>query len=904
MNWISKIEAMTATVPVWFAELADIACRSCLVLIVAFSIIAAARRASAAKRHFIWVSAFVALLLLPLVSVVAPQWHVRILPWRAASTNSHRSMWNQPIELTADGTDELAGKNAFIPPDGSSINSAATDSDINGAAVVSPSNSRWGTQSLTGWSLVGLAWCVGVAATLLPLFVGLIRRRRLELESCDVSNGTLGSLACESAVQLGLAVRIRILLHPASVMPVSWGTWRATLLLPAEAANWTRERLRAVMLHELGHVKRRDCLAQQLVHMACSLNWFNPLSWLASRRMKMERESACDDLVLKQGIKPADSAEVLLSIAKTIRGGAPSTLAVVAMATPSTLERRVRMILDNRRSRRPLTVFVVSMGSLVAVGLLLALAVVQPVPAQEKKEKYEPTATALAEIAEMKVGKHDWPQFFGWKGRNNTPEGVNIPVKWDVEKGTNIKWKVKLGSQTYGNTVVANGKVYIGTNNSGGYISRYPSRVDLGCLLCFDEKTGEFLWQHSNEKLPTGRVHDWPFQGICSAPYVDGDRLWYVTSRGEVICLDTNGFTDGKNDGIKGEVEGTHEADVVWRFDMMGDLGSSQHNMCSCSVTCVGDVLLVATGNGVDESHINLPAPNAPSFFAIDRNTKKLLWTDKSPGAAILHGQWSSPTFAVIDGRPQALFAGGDGWLYSFDPKGDGKGNAKLWWKFDANPKESKWILGGRGTRNNIIATPVVYDGLIYCAVGQDPEHGEGVGHLWCIDPTKSGDVSPELGIDANGKPTPHRRLQAVLTNNGEKAIPNPNSAAVWHYSKTGPAFEQTMHRSCGTVAIKNDLLYIADFSGLLHCLDAKSGKPNWTYDMFAASWGSPMIVEDKVYIGDEDGDVVIFKLSAKQEMIAEINMGNAVYSTPIVANNVLYVSNKDTLFAISADGK
>ena len=827
MNWISKIEAMTATVPAWFADLADVACRGCLVLVVAFAVVSLSRRASAAKRHFIWVSAFVALLLLPLVSIVAPQWHVRILPWRAASTNSHRSMWSQPIELAADGADELAGKNAFIPPNAASFNGASTDSDIDGAAVVSASNGRWGAQSLTGWSLAGLAWCVGVAATLLPLFVGLIRRRRLELESRDVSNGTLGSLAGESAVQLGLAVRVRILLHPASVMPVSWGTWRATLLLPAEAADWTRERLRAVMLHELGHVKRRDCLAQQLVHLACSLNWFNPLSWLASRRMKMERESACDDLVLEQGIAPADYAEVLLSIAKTIRGGTPGTLAVVAMATPSTLERRVRMILDNRRSRRPLTVFVVSLESLVAVGLLLALAVVQPVPAQEKKEKYEPTATALAEIAEMKVGKHDWPQFFGWKGRNNTPDGVNIPVKWDVEKGLNIKWKVKLGSQTYGNTVVANGKVYIGTNNSGGYISRYPSRV-----------------------------------------------------------------------------EGTHEADVIWRFDMMGSLGSSQHNMCSCSVTCVGDVLLVATGNGVDESHINLPAPNAPSFFAIDRNTKKLLWTDKSPGAAILHGQWSSPTFAVIDGRPQALFAGGDGWLYSFDPKGDGKGNAKLWWKFDANPKESKWILGGRGTRNNIIATPVVYDGLIYCAVGQDPEHGEGVGHLWCIDPTKSGDVSPELGVDANGKPTPHRRLQAVLSRNGEKAVPNPNSAAVWHYSKTGPAFEQTMHRSCGTVAIKNDLLYIADFSGLLHCLNAKTGKPNWTYDMFASSWGSPLIVEDKVYIGDEDGDVVIFKLSAKQEMVAEINMGNAVYSTPIVANNVLYVSNKDTLFAISADGK
>ena len=631
MSWIARFEAMTATVPVWCSTLVDIACRGCVVLIVAFAVAALARRASAAKRHFIWLSAFVALLLLPLVSIVAPQWNVRILPWRSASADAYPNRSNQPIELATTGADELAGKNAFIPPDGSSTNRAMADASFDGSAVVATSNSRWGSMPLSGWSLAGLLWGAGVVATLLPLFVGLIRRRRLELESRDVSNGTLGSLARESAVQLGLAVRMRILLHRESVMPVSWGVRRATILLPAQAAQWMRARLRAVMLHELGHVKRRDCPVQQLVHVVCALYWFNPLVWLASRRMKMERESACDDLVLQRGIKPADYAEVLLSIAKTTRGGAPSSLTVVAMATPSTLERRVRMILDNRRSRRPLTLFAVSLGSLVAVGLLLALVIVQPVPApaQEKNEKYEPTTTALADIAEMKVGKHDWPQFFGWGGRNNTPTGSNIPTKWDVEQGLNIKWQAKLGSQTYGNTVVANGKVYIGTNNSNGYIARFPARVDLGCLLCFDEKTGDFLWQHSNEKLPTGRVHDWPFQGICSAPYVDGDRLWYVTSRGELVCLDTNGFADGENDGIQGEIEGTNEADVVWRFDMMGELGSSQHNMCSCSVTCVGDVLLVATGNGVDESHINLPAPNAASFFAIDRNTKKLLWTDK-----------------------------------------------------------------------------------------------------------------------------------------------------------------------------------------------------------------------------------------------------------------------------------
>ena len=134
------------------------------------------------------------------------------------------------------------------------------------------------------------------------------------------------------------------------------------------------------------------------------------------------------------------------------------------------------------------------------------------------------------------------------------------------------------------------------------------------------------------------------------------------------------------------------------------------------------------------------------------KNTGKVLWTDKSPGLNILHGQWSSPTAGKLGGVEQILFAGGDGWLYSFDPKGDGKGNSKLLWKFDCNPKNSKWLLSGRGTRNNLIAIPVIYDGHVYIAVGQDPEHQDGGGHLWCIDPTKRGNVSPTLAIDKNKK--------------------------------------------------------------------------------------------------------------------------------------------------------
>ena len=99
---------------------------------------------------------------------------------------------------------------------------------------------------------------------------------------------------------------------------------------------------------------------------------------------------------------------------------------------------------------------------------------------------------------------------------------------------------------------------------------------------------------------------------------------------------------------------------------MMDELDTSQHNMCSCSVTSYGDLLFVNTSNGLDESHINLPAPDAPSFICMDKNTGEVYWTDSSPGNNILHGQWSSPAVGELGGVPQVLFAGGDGILYSF----------------------------------------------------------------------------------------------------------------------------------------------------------------------------------------------------------------------------------------------
>ena len=515
----------------------------------------------------------------------------------------------------------------------------------------------------------------------------------------------------------------------------------------------------------------------------------------------------------------------------------------------------------------------------------------------------------------------DWPQWGGSPARNNAPEGQHIPSEWNVgqidqqtgrwnqQSAQNILWVARLGTQSYGTPVVASGKVFCATNNGAGWLKRYPANVDLGCLLCFRQSDGGFLWQFSCEKLPEGSAVDWPDQGICCAPLVEGKLLWLVTNRGEVVCLDVEsvpGVSGGPLSPVEPGID-RPEPKVIWRFDMMKQLGSVQHNMASCSVTAAGELLLVGTSNGVDESHEKIPAPDAPSFIALDQRTGKLVWADNSPGRNILDGQWGSPAFAVLAGVPQAIFPGGDGWLYSFlaEPTKDGK--PKLLWKFDCNLKESVWKDSGRGDRAELVGTPVIYQRRVYIATGHDPEFGEAPGCVWCIDPSKRGDVSTELVVAKEGKPVPPRRLQAVDKAAGEQVRPNPNSAAVWRYigseANAGGKrdFQQTMHRALGMVACKDNLLVIGDLAGLVHCLDAKTGKPHWTHDMLAAVWGSPLVVDGKIYLGDEDGDVAVFALSPQKKLLAENNMGGSVYSAPVVADNILYISTRTHLFAIVA---
>jgi outer membrane protein assembly factor BamB len=442
---------------------------------------------------------------------------------------------------------------------------------------------------------------------------------------------------------------------------------------------------------------------------------------------------------------------------------------------------------------------------------------------------------AVAVLPAADPGTKDWPMWGGTPDRNMVSLLPGIPTSWDIKTKKNVKWMARLGSHSYGNPVVSGGQVYAGTNNE---LALNPKEGgDRGVLMCFRESDGKLLWQHTNEKLADETI-DWPEQGVCSSPVVEGDRLYYVSNRCELVSLDTHG-------------DGSGNAKIVWKFDMMKETGAIPHNMAASSPVLWGDLIITSTSNGRDENHTKVPAPRAPSMIAVDKKTGKLVWSVNSVGEKILNGQWSSPAVGKVGDVTQVVIGEGDGWVRAYEVL-----TGKELWQFDLNAKDSVWPK----TRNEVLATPVIWQDKVFVASGQDPENGEGAGHLYAIDATKRGDIT--------------------------------ESGRLWHYDK--------IRRSMSTAAIYNGLLFYADFSGFLHCLDVNTGKPFWTHDMLAAVWGSAIVINGKVYLGDEDGDVVVLEASKEKKLISEQNMGSTVYSTAVPANGTLFIMNRSQLWALA----
>ena len=436
------------------------------------------------------------------------------------------------------------------------------------------------------------------------------------------------------------------------------------------------------------------------------------------------------------------------------------------------------------------------------------------------------------------------------------PPAGNPPVDWDTDGGRNVLWSVALGNQTFGRPVVAGGAVYVGTDNAA---CRNPGiGQECGVLLAFGAAGGEFLWQDVAPRVGRG-LREFLLPSTTSAPYVEGDRLYYLTSECQLRCLDTRGFQDGVNDGAyqAEPFRDAHSADVVWELDLCARLGVFPHEACNSEVLPVGDLLVICTSNGRNEGHTRVPSPLAPSVIAVDKRSGEVVWRAVGPGRDVLHGQWSSPTVAVVNGRPQVLFGGGDGWLRAYDAA-----SGSELWRFDGNPKDAVWRpRPGVFSRGAILASPVCADGRVFVAMGEDPSHGDGPSLLHAVRPDGRGDVT--------------------------------DSGRLWTCDKVG--------RVVGTPIVSDGLLYVGDLGGKVHCIDAATGAVTWNHETHGAIWGCLVLAGGRLYAGNEDGRMTVLRAGRRKELIAEFEMDAPLYSRPAVVGDAMYLATARRLYLIAS---
>lgn len=374
-----------------FQFLLDLAIKSVIVMLAAWALTSVLRRASAASRHWVWSVAVVSLLALPVLSLMLPSWQLELLPSLAPA-----AMMEKPGD---------AGASANVPKTAAEFKIAETavesvsqditalpapvprplrfEIDSSDSFPIRSSNSGWlptmpSFVKTINWGMAALMfWLAGAALVLARLLAGTLKVWRLANLASQVTEGGWLALARNMATRLRLQGTVELRKSNQVRLPMTWGAWRSVVMLPADADEWPQECRRIVLLHELAHVKRRDCLTQNLAQLACALYWFNPLVWLAAKQLHVERELACDDQVLEVGTKASEYASHLVEIARSFSASPELSPVTVGMAC-SQLESRVRSILDPGVRRRGLNRLSAGLIGLGAIGLVLSLAIAQP----------------------------------------------------------------------------------------------------------------------------------------------------------------------------------------------------------------------------------------------------------------------------------------------------------------------------------------------------------------------------------------------------------------------------------------------------------------------------------------------------------------------------------------------
>lgn len=486
----------------------------------------------------------------------------------------------------------------------------------------------------------------------------------------------------------------------------------------------------------------------------------------------------------------------------------------------------------------------------------------------------------------------DRPQWGEAWSRNMVSSEYNLPESFDPATGRNVKWSAELGTEAHSSPVIAGGRVYIGTNNGNPRDPKHQG--DRGVLMCFDEKSGELLWQLVVPKRSEDVYFDWPQSGISSPVTVEGNRVYLVSNRGEVMCLDAKGMANG-NDGPFQD-EGAHmtvkpieggssnappnltpgplDADIIWLFDLPSGAGIWSHDAAHSSILIHGDYLYLNSGTGVDNTHKKIRTPDAPSVVVLDKRTGRLVGRDYEHMAPnIFHSTWCSPSLAEVNRRPLLFFGGGNGIVYAFEtldrmanpPQGEVVGLRKVW-QFDFDPTAPKTNVHRFNSNrsegpSNFYGMPVFYRNRVYVAGGGDIWWGKNQAWLKCIDATRTGDI----------------------TTNG----------LIWTY----PLQKHVL----ATPAIANGLVFIADCGRLLHCVDAETGKACWTQDVTGEVWASAFVADGKVYLGTRSGNFYVMAAGPGKKLLASLDLKSPISATASAANGVLYVATMNRLYAVRA---
>ena len=390
--------------------LAETSLKAMFVLVFVRFLIFFFRRASASLRHVFWLLGLLSLPILLGLSLIFPVWEIPILkPWAEPklTTESEPELAHVIVDLALVKSKD-AQKNP-IPREVAKqpLETAANPQNVNDTVE---QTSGWFAYSWWTWDscirVLFVIWLCGFLLILTRLFLGVLRLRHMERTLPEISDDSTQQQLQQLIREIQLNRSVLLLKTKRPIMPMTWAIWKPVILLPAVFEQWSQERLRMILLHELAHIKRRDCYWQSLTEIVRALFWFHPVVWWALAWFRLEQEHACDDMVLQHDSEPTDYAEHLLAVSSGHSTYAPEHSVALAMSRIGFLKRRMESILDPKQRRSSVNRTHVFTYLLLGVAILapLALVTTYPAKADDSEARAEPSDQTDPDKAKAKDG--------------------------------------------------------------------------------------------------------------------------------------------------------------------------------------------------------------------------------------------------------------------------------------------------------------------------------------------------------------------------------------------------------------------------------------------------------------------------------------------------------------------